>query len=143
MYITPRRLALRSKVVFVDQMLIHRFQISSNGLSFLRRNQHNCKLKFKSGCPYHYGNLSWRRHVPLVCMCPMHTHTLPVNHTGSIEEGSCRRILNDMSIICRQVLAGRVGKGSNETARGIEEKENVRKSKAQVSNGRPQAMYDA
>lgn len=45
-----------------------------------------------------------------------------------------------MSIICRQVLAGRVGKGSNETAGGIE-KRNARKSEAQVSNGRSQAMY--
>jgi hypothetical protein len=70
-------------------------------------------------------------------MCPVHTHTLPVNPYGFDEEGSCRRVLDNMSIICRQVLTGRVGKGSNETARGIEEKENVRKSKAQVSNGRP------
>lgn len=54
-------------------------------------------------------------------VCTLCTPTLGLwTHTGSTEERPCRRILDDMSIICRQVLAGRVGKGSNETAGGIE-----------------------
>lgn len=115
------------------------FQFSSNGLSFLSRSQHNCNQRLRTD--FHTIMVIYRgAGMYHSCVCVPCTPTLGLwTHTGSTEEGSCRRILDDMSIICRQVLTGRVGKRSNETARGIEK--NSRKSKAQVSNGRTQAMY--